>query len=111
MTNTVTAMIFGFLGGVAAEGMALYKLRQCASSQYPDYLSTFRYWVPTIFMTIMGGALAGAYALDGAQLGTILSMNIGASAPLIVGNWTKEIPKISETGSHGRGSRSKPRNV
>jgi hypothetical protein len=96
MTNIETAALFGFAGGVAAEVLGLYKLRQCARSQYPDYLKSFGYWVPTILMTIMGGVLAGAYAWDGRELGTILSMNIGASAPLIVGTWTKDIPKISE---------------
>jgi hypothetical protein len=97
MANIQTAALFGFLGAVAAEILALYKLRQIVPTQYPHYLkSFFHYWVPTILMSLMGGVIAVAYALDGTQFGTVLAMNIGASAPLVIGTWTKDIPKISE---------------
>jgi hypothetical protein len=32
------------------------------------------YWVPTILMSLMGGVIAVAYALDGTQFGTVLAM-------------------------------------
>lgn len=96
MTDIETALMFGCIGGVASEILGLYNLRKSGPGQYPRYIKSWGYWVPTILMTLMGGGLAAAYTLDGTKLGAILSINIGASAPLAIGAFTKNVPKISE---------------
>jgi hypothetical protein len=46
MANIQTAALFGFLGAVAAEILALYKLRQIVPTQVPS--------LPEIFFSLLG---------------------------------------------------------
>ena len=45
-------------------------------------------------MMLAGGVFTLAYSLSGAGLNPILDMNIGASAPLIIGTFAARPPKI-----------------
>lgn len=97
MTNIQHAALFGLIGGLGAEIAGLYNLRKLAPSQYPHYIKSFwRYWVPTFLMCLMGAVFAVGYVMDGTNLGTILTLNVGASAPLLIGTMTKQTPNISE---------------
>jgi hypothetical protein len=97
LTEAQSAALFGFIGGICAEALGLYNLRKMSAAEYPQYLKSFwRYWVPTILMCMVGAVLAVCYTLDGTHLGKILTMNIGISAPLLIGTFTKQVPQISE---------------
>lgn len=83
------AFFWGMLGGISPEVLIAYKYRTCAPGKLPAYFKTIFYYVATLGMATMGGALALAYSLSGNELSVILAINIGASAPLIIGNISK----------------------
>ena len=82
----------GVFGGLLAELAGLYKIRENDPNNLPDYLTSPFYWGVTILMILAGAGLAYAYTLTGQELGAILSINIGASAPLIIGKFTSSTP-------------------
>lgn len=69
---------YGFVGGVLAELLKWYQLRESATP--PAYLNSARYWILTVLMTLAGGLLA---AVQNAST-PLLAINIGISAPLIL---------------------------
>ena len=84
-------ILYGLGGGILAELSGLYKLRQQA---LPDFLKSPFYWVTTIAMIGAGGGLVSAYIGSGSQLSPILAVNLGASAPLIIGSLANQIPPV-----------------
>jgi hypothetical protein len=83
---------YGLLGGVFAEVFGLWKLRREAT---PEYCRNWFYWLTTLAMILCGGGLAFIYVKSGVALAPIVAVNIGASAPLIIGSLTAAPPKIS----------------
>lgn len=80
---------WGMLGGISPEVLIAYKFRKCAPGKFPAHFKTIFYYVATLVMVMLSGALALAYSLSGNELSVILAINIGASAPLIIGNISK----------------------
>ena len=87
------AFLYGLGGGLVPELVALYRMRQ--QPQLPQWFKSWIYWLPTIAMIAAGGGLAAAYAASGSQLGPILAINVGASAPLILSTITASAPDIT----------------
>jgi hypothetical protein len=83
---------YGICGGVAAELVGLYKLRTQAPSAFPLYLRTKFYWLVTVGMILAGGGLVWIYHQSGLDMKPIIAVNIGASAPLIIGALTQSKP-------------------
>jgi len=78
----------GCFGGALAEFVKWYGMRE--SENFPTYARSARYWVLTAIMVICGGLLATVY---GTRIVTAtLSVNIGASAPLIVASLVRTMP-------------------
>lgn len=77
--------IYGILGGLLAELLGLYKLRTQAPSAFPSYLRSAFYWAVTVAMILAGGGLVWIYNQSGLDMKPIVAVNIGASAPLILG--------------------------
>ncbi len=76
----------GCMGGVCAEALKWYRIREELHKGVPDYAKSWPYWAVTIIMCLVGGGLVCAYqASEGVDLNPILAVNIGASAPLILG--------------------------
>ena len=82
----------GILGGLFTELLGLFKLRQQAPAQIPAYLRSIFYWVVTIAMIIAGGGLVLIYSAAGIDLNPLVAVNIGASAPLIIGSLASQVP-------------------
>lgn len=95
MTDIWTAAFYSSVGGIAVEVVALFKLRKKGKNAFPDYLASKFYWITTILMIAVSAVITSGYVVDGQHLGAILCMNTGATAPLIIGNWTKETPEIA----------------
>jgi hypothetical protein len=74
--------LFGCLGGVAVEVLRWFKLRE--SDKLPVYAQKPGYWVITVVMILIGGVIAIAYGTG--KTTAILAMNLGASAPAIIGS-------------------------
>lgn len=85
------AFLYGLGGGVAAEVLGLFKLRREGA---PQYLRSIFYWVITGTMILLGGGLSWLYVKSGVELTPILGVNIGASAPLILGQFVAQAPEV-----------------
>jgi hypothetical protein len=76
-------------GGVVLELLRWWKLRY--SPQLPAYSRSGFYWFVTLTMIIAGGALAVLNGFDQA-LSAFTVLNIGASAPALIGALASEPP-------------------
>ncbi len=76
----------GVAGGIAAELLKWYRIREELHDGVPDYARTWLYWLVTVAMAFLGGLLVFLYqSTEGIELNLVLAFNIGASAPLLVG--------------------------
>ena len=82
----------GALGGFFTELLGHYKMREMAPDAFPKYLKSPYYWVVTVLMVLSGGGLAAIYAASKIDLTAIVAVNIGASAPLILGAFARRPP-------------------
>ena len=78
------SFIFGSIGVLLVELYDIYETRK--STSWPEHLKTTRYWIPTMAMTILGGALA-TQASNSTYFACI---QIGASAPLILSRFANK---------------------
>lgn len=85
--------LFGIGGGFLAELVGLYKLRRETKSNFPKYYSSPIYWVITLAMILTGGGLVILYIENNISINAILAVNIGASAPIIIGNLVANAPE------------------
>ena len=89
------AFLYGIVGGFLAELFGLWKLRQELKANLPPYLRSWFYWFMTLLMIGSGGVVALVYVKSGISLSPLLAVNVGASAPLIIGSLTAAPPKIN----------------
>jgi hypothetical protein len=75
-----TVFGLGIAGGLLAEALKLYQLRE--SKKPPAYLKSALYWIVTLLMALSGGGLA--VVNNGGSTSPLLALNIGISAPLIL---------------------------
>lgn len=89
--NPVEGFLYGIFGGTLNEIVGVYKYRRFP--QLPEWFSTRRYWVSTTLMVLVGGSLVLLYIRSKVELTPILALNIGISAPLILGKiGTESLP-------------------
>ena len=84
----------GVLGGIFGELVDLFKLRQVPMNTLPEWLRSLWYWTLTGLMILSGGGLVAIYLKSNIQVAPILAVNIGASAPLILGALVAQVPPI-----------------
>jgi hypothetical protein len=84
------AQVFGLgaLGGALVELLRWWKIRE--SARFPIYAARAGYWVITGLMICAGGVMAILYGLD--QHNAAALINIGASAPAIIGALATKVP-------------------
>lgn len=95
LDGALQVFAIGFLGGILAEFLVLYDLRQNKLEDWPQHLKSKLYWLISGTMASAGGGLACVYGIH--QVQVFLAINVGASAPLIIRSFTKGIsatPKI-----------------
>lgn len=98
VSGAQVTFLFGCAGGLALELLRWWKLRE--SDQFPEFSKRWIYWALTIAMIIMGGLIAVAYGTDSTN--AVLAMNLGASAPAIIGALATP-PKGTQGGTHSKG--------
>jgi len=92
--NIFIITLFAFFGGLAVNFLSLTEIRTIAK---PDRPETFTDWIYSLWffgVPILGAVLAYAYKCSGTDLSPILSINIGASAPLILKAMASAVPQI-----------------
>lgn len=86
----------GLVGGFAAEALKWYRIREELHDGVPDYAKSWLYWLVTLLMIFLGGVLVFVYQrVDGVELNLLLALNIGASAPLLLGALTSQASPIN----------------
>ncbi len=76
--------IWGLLGGLGAEAIVIYDIFHQKPSVFPWWIKSKKYYIIASIMILFGGAIALAYSRSGATLNAILSLQIGASTPIIL---------------------------
>jgi hypothetical protein len=84
--------LYGIFGGLLAEFLGLYQLRTQAPDSLPAYFRSPFYWLVTLLMILAGGGLVYIYDQSGLALKPLIAVNIGASAPLIIGSLIQTKP-------------------
>ncbi|MXZ71326.1 MAG: hypothetical protein F4Z04_07455 [Acidobacteria bacterium] len=87
--------IWGILGGIAAEVLRWFRIRDHLHEGLPDWSKTIAYWIVTVFMIGIGGVLVLLYqSLGDVKLNELLAFNIGVSAPLLLASATSRTPPL-----------------
>jgi len=86
--------LYGLLGGLLSEVLGLFRLRQQRPETLPEWLSSWFYWATTLLMVAAGGLLVVIYLRSGIAVQPILAVNVGASAPLLIGTVLGQAPSI-----------------
>ena len=60
----------------------------------PAWVTSAWYWTVTILMIVSGGVLVVIYIRSSIAVAPFLAVNIGASAPLILGTLVAQAPAI-----------------
>jgi hypothetical protein len=92
--ETLSAFGWGLIGGLLAELLGLFKLRQTAPGSLPEWLRSWFYWTVTLSMIVAGGVLVLVYFKSGISLQPVIAVNVGASAPLIIGSLVAQVPRV-----------------
>jgi len=87
--------LWGVAGGIFAELLGWFKLRHQAPDDLPIQIKTRYYWIVTAVMILAGGILVIAYLRSDVKVNAIMALNVGASAPLILGALVSQSPAIS----------------
>ena len=90
----LTEAALGFAGGAAAELVQWFSLRFTLHRGLPDWSKSWLYWLVTVLMALSGGGLVYLYSISGMTLNPVLALNIGASAPLLLGKLGEGTPPI-----------------
>jgi hypothetical protein len=91
--GTLEGFMYGVIGGMLSELLGWFKLRQQAPNEFPIWLKSYFYWILTTLMILAGGALVVIYLKSNIDLKPIVAVNLGASAPLIIGTLVAQSPK------------------
>ena len=85
----IEGFFWGLAGGGFAELLGWFKLRQ----QTPIAPGK-SYWIITGLMILAGGVMVVAYIGSNIVLNPLLSINVGAATPLIIGSLVAQVPPI-----------------
>lgn len=86
--------LWGVCGGILAELLGLFKIRQQSPATLPVWIKSPFYWIVTALMILAGGALVIIYLRSGVSIQAIVAVNLGASAPLLIGTLVAQTPSI-----------------
>ena len=78
----------GAFGAFLVELLKWYRIRE--NKVLPHYSKSLIYWIITLLFALSGGILAALYGIK--EVHAVLAINIGVSAPLIIGNLCRTIP-------------------
>ena len=89
----IEGFLYGVFGGGLAELLGLFRLRHEAPGAFPVWIKSIFYWIITALMILAGGGLVVVYIKSKFTLNALLAVNIGASAPLIIGALASQVPR------------------
>lgn len=90
----VEAGIYGIIGDLFPELLALYNLRYVEKGEKPHWVASPFYWIITIVMILVGGATVLLYKQIGINVNELMALHLGMATPILITTMTKEKPKI-----------------
>lgn len=84
-------ILIAAFGGLCIQLLSLLELNKLEVKDRPDF-SDWTYYLPWVINPFFGGVLAYIYIASDFDLSPILSLHIGASAPLILRAMVINIP-------------------
>ncbi len=90
----LAGFLYGVVGGFFAELFGLFQLRKQTPGSRPQFLRSGFYWLITVAMILAGGGLVVIYLKSNIVLQPILAVNVGASAPLLIGTFVAQAPSL-----------------
>lgn len=87
--------VYGAFGGVLAEFLRWFDLREKLAESCPKFARSWVYWLLTLGMVVIGGILVVVYMHSGVSFNSFLALNIGASAPLILSRMSRHAPDVN----------------
>jgi hypothetical protein len=94
--SEISVFLFAYFGGAAINVIRLSELYNTPKNQRPATFKDPYYLVQFFIIPIIGGILAYAYQISGQNLTPLLTINIGASAPLIIKSLAAAAPPIGQ---------------
>ncbi|MDR3665812.1 MAG: hypothetical protein P4L35_03105 [Ignavibacteriaceae bacterium] len=94
--NEYTNLLFAFFGGIAINTLSLTELRNIPRQERQETFSDWVYCIWFFGIPILGAGLTYAYQGSGITLNPLLSVNIGASTPLILKTLAATVPQIGK---------------
>ena len=91
--DALYAVSFAAFGGLCINLFSLLELRWVPKAKRPDLTDLF-YWAPFVAWPAVAAVLAFAYVSSGIELTPIVSINVGASAPLILRSMAQATPPL-----------------
>lgn len=85
-------VLIGVAGGSLGELLKWFRTRDDLHKGLPDWSKSCWYWLVTVLMALTGGLLVFGYVWDGNRLGFLLCLDIGVSAPLLLGKLLEQTP-------------------
>lgn len=95
-TSAIDVAIWGFIGAALAEGVIWHRLRQNKKLPFTKNFSPAYYWAVSFIWMLGGTALVLMHYEDGNTMSAALSVNIGATAPYIIGSLASKVPVVKE---------------
>ena len=87
-----TPLIVAGAGALIVNSLNLLELKNIPAEKRPN-LRDFWYWLPVLFWPSAAAFLAWVYVKSGYDLKPMLSLQVGASAPLIVRALAASVPR------------------
>jgi len=90
----VEAGMYGLLGGLLPEVMALYNLRHVDRGAKPQWVGSSFYWIVTVVMVFIGAGTPVLYQQIGVNINELMAIHLGMATPILITTMTKEKPKL-----------------
>lgn len=90
----VEAGLYGMLGGILPEILALYNLRHLKKGEKPQWVGSLFYWTITLIMVLVGGGTVIFYRHIGINVNELMAIHLGISTPVLITTMTKDKLKI-----------------
>ena len=95
-TATLPLWLWGAVGGVVAEVLRWYRVRETLYEGMPHWAADWKYWVVTVLMIGVGSLLVLMHQDSGTRMTPTLAVNVGASAPLFVSALLSKAPEVQD---------------
>ena len=89
---------WGCIGGIFAEFLKWYRIRETLTDNMPKYIKSKFYWILTIIGIIVGGICVVIYTKTGVNMNIVLAIHVGGTSILILEKIFATVPQIEKGG-------------